>query len=92
MIVRILGEGQLEITDAEVEGLNQLDAELQQAVNGHDDDRFRAALVALLERVRAVGTPLPLDELKPSELVLPGSDAHLEEVRELLGDEGLIPG
>ena len=32
------------------------------------------------------------DYIGPSELILPGADATLDEVRELLSDEGLIPG
>ncbi|HLZ38927.1 MAG TPA: hypothetical protein VKP64_14520 [Mycobacteriales bacterium] len=92
MIVRILGEGQRNVPDSEIDALNQLDDDLQAAVEADDDARFRAALVALLDRVRAVGTPLPDDALEPSDLVLPADDAHVDEVRELLGDEGLIPG
>lgn len=92
MIVRILGEGQLEVPDAEMDGLNELDATLQRAVDGGDESEFRTTLGAFLDRVRSVGRPLPEDELKPSELVLPAADAGLHEVRELLGDEGLIPG
>lgn len=92
MIVRILGEGQRDVPDSEIDALNQLDDDLQAAVEADDDARFRAALVALLDRVRAVGAPLPDDALAPSDLVLPADDAHVDEVRELLGDEGLIPG
>lgn len=92
MIVRILGEGQLEISEREMDGLNELDGRLQQAVDSDDENQFRTTLGQLLDQVRAAGKPLPDDELKPSDLVLPGADADLEEVRELLGDEGLIPG
>lgn len=92
MIVRILGEGQLELSDGETDGLNELDAALQRAVDGGTEEQFRTALGQLLEQVRSVGRRLPDDDLKPSDLVLPGADAHLDEVRELLGDEGLIPG
>ena len=92
MIVRILGEGQLEVPEGEMESLNALDNELQSAVDADDDDRFTQSLVALLARVREVGNPLPEDEIVPSELVLPSADASLAEVRGLLGDEGLIPG
>ena len=92
MIVRILGEGQLDVPDAELDALNALDDAVQAAVDGGDDARFGEALAALLTRVREVGRPLPDDEIVPSELVLPSSDASLSEVRELLGDEGLIPG
>ncbi len=92
MIVRILGEGQLDIPDGEVSGLNALDDALQKAIDQDNDDAFRTALHALLDRVRAVGSPLPADSLAPSELILPAPDAHVDEVRDLLGDEGLIPG
>lgn len=92
MIVRILGEGQLEVPDSEVDGLNELDTVVQQAVDSQDEAAFRSALTSLLERVRATGTALPDDQLVPSELLLPDAEADLAEVRELLGDEGLIPG
>ena len=92
MIVRILGEGQLEIPDDQVEALNTLDGELEAATNSDDDEAFRAALAALLDKVRQVGRPVPVDALVPSELVLPAPDAHVDEVREMLGEEGLIPG
>ena len=92
MIVRILGEGQLDVADGELDGLNSLDADLQSAVESDEEDRFLQALVALLAKVREVGKPLAPDEIVPSDLVLPSADASLAEVRELLGDEGLIPG
>ena len=92
MIVRILGEGQLDVADSELDGLNSLDADLQSAVESDEEDRFLQALVTLLSKVREVGRPLPADEIVPSDLVLPSADASLAEVRELLGDEGLIPG
>jgi hypothetical protein len=39
-----------------------------------------------------VGTPVGEDVLVPSDLLLPHADATLDEVRDLLGEEGLIPG
>jgi len=92
MIVRILGEGQRSVDDGDLEGLNALDSELIAAVDSGDADGFGRALSALLDKVRQVGKPLPDDEIVPSDLVLPSADASLDEVRELLGDEGLIPG
>ena len=92
MIVRILGEGQVDVPDAELDALNQLDDQLQSAAEGGDEAGFAAALSALLGRVRQVGKPLGDAELVPSDLVLPSADASLAEVRELLSDDGLIPG
>ena len=92
MIVRILGEGQLEVAESATGELNELDAALEKAVNSGDEAAFRPALTALLDRVRALGTPLATDALEPSELILPRADADLEEVRGMLTGEGIIPG
>jgi hypothetical protein len=94
MIVRILGEGQWDVSDDQLDGLNRLDADVESAVEAGDNDRFVAGLAALLDAVRTSGTPLPDDSLEDSDLILPPSDATIEEVRALLdeADEGLIPG
>ena len=92
MIVRILGEGQLEIPDSAVDELNELDRAVEQAVEGNDEAAFGPALAALLAKVREVGSPAKADDLRPSELILPQPDATIAEVRKLLTDGGLIPG
>jgi len=38
------------------------------------------------------GAPLPSDELHPSDAIVPGHGTTLQEARELLSQEGLIPG
>ena len=92
MIVRILGEGQLEVPDSAAAELNQLDTALEAAVERSDEAAFRPALAALLAKVRDVGSPTEADDLRPSELIIPQPDATMAEVRKLLTDEGLIPG
>jgi hypothetical protein len=92
MIVRILGEGQFEVDDSATAELNALDANLERAVNAGDDAAFRPALAALLDRVRSLGTPLAADTIKPSDLIVPNSDADVAGVRDLLTNDGLIPG
>jgi len=92
MIVRIMGEGQVEVADSEIDGLNALDTELQAAVEAGDEGLYRQALSALTARVREVGTPVPDDTLVPSDIVIPTPEISLDDVRELVGDEGLIPG
>ncbi|MFA7762954.1 PspA-associated protein PspAA [Streptomyces sp. NRRL S-448] len=92
MIVRIMGEGQVEVADSHFPELNKLDDELLAEMESGDEEGFRRTLGALLDAVRRLGAPLPDDALEPSELILPGDDAALDEVRELLSDDGLIPG
>jgi hypothetical protein len=92
MIVRIMGEGQLEVDDAEVDGLNALDTQLQVALEAGDEELYRQALSALTGRVRKVGRPVSDDVLVPSDIVIPTPEVSLSDVRDLVGDEGLIPG
>jgi uncharacterized protein YidB (DUF937 family) len=92
MIIRILGEGQFEVPDDAVDGLNELDDKLEAAINAGDEANFSAALGGLLDRVREAGEPVAVDALVSSELVLPHESASLAEVRDLLSGDGLIPG
>ncbi|MEU8266939.1 hypothetical protein AB0B89_07200 [Sphaerisporangium sp. NPDC049002] len=92
MIVRIMGEGQCEIAEGDIDVLNTLDSELEAAIETDDEAQFRSKLHALLDKVRQIGKPLPDDALEPSELILPPADASIDEVRGMLGDSGLIPG
>jgi hypothetical protein len=93
MIVRILSEGQWELSEEAVRTLNPLDDEVEKAVRTGDQAELAAALHALLEQVRSLGTPIPDDALLDSDLILPDVDATLEDVQELLSgsEEGLVP-
>ena len=94
MIVRILGEGQWNVSDDELPALNELDSAVEKAVEQGDRETFSQSLDALLNAVRTAGTPLPDESLHDSDLILPPADATIDEVRALLtdSDEGLIPG
>jgi len=92
MIVRIMGEGQLEVGEEHLDRLNELDAAVEKAVAAGDEAAFRASLSALIEGVRAAGTPLADDTLLDSDLLLPHADANIDDVRDLLDEDGLIPG
>lgn len=91
MIVRIMGEGQLDLSEADMDLLNSVDTTLEQAIDSGDEEGFREALDRLLAKVREHGKPLALDSLESSDIVLPPADASMDEVKAMLGDEGLIP-
>ncbi|MEU8465245.1 hypothetical protein [Streptomyces sp. NPDC029003] len=92
MIVRIMGEGQVKLADGHFAELNKLDDELLSEMEAGNEEGFRRTLGELLGAVRRLGEPLPDDALEPSELILPAPDASLDEVRQMLSDDGLIPG
>jgi hypothetical protein len=93
MIVRILNEGQWDLSEDAVTKLNSLDDAVEQAVATGDQQHLGEALHTLLEQVRSAGRPVPDEDLSDSDLILPGADATLEEIQELLSgsDEGLVP-
>lgn len=91
MLIRILGEGQFEVPDSALDEINRLDRELEAALNATDGS-FQAALDALLAAVRSVGVRPPDEEIHESTVILPFADASEDDVRDMLGDEGLVPG
>ena len=92
MIIRILGEGQYDVSDEALDRLNELDAAVESAVETGDTEAFTSALGALLDGVRTAGVPHDAGSLDESDLILPMADATIDEVRGLLSEEGLIPG
>jgi hypothetical protein len=89
MIVRIMGEGQFRIDDADRDNLNELDNVA--AAQGGYETAFLNTFAALVEHVREIGTPLGDDELEESDVLIPPADISFDEVREEFTGEGLIP-
>jgi hypothetical protein len=92
VIVRILGEGQYDLSEDAVTALNDLDAKVEAAVEAGDEQGFRDALASLLDGVRTAGVPHDAETLDSSDLILPMADATLAEVKDMLSGDGLIPG
>ena len=91
MIIRILTEGQYNLSGQFLDNLNDLDNKLVDIVAQEDHEKFGAALKEMLDLVRVNGEPVPIDELVESDLVLPDPDITLEEAEELFVGEGLVP-
>lgn len=92
MIVRILTEGQYNLPGAYIDDLNRIDNELVEVVAAEDKAEFDRVLKQMLDLVREKGSPVPLDELVESDLVLPEPDITLLEAEEMFVGEGLLPG
>jgi hypothetical protein len=90
MIVRISGEGQYELDNAAVHKLDELDTRLTETLNAGNTDEFHSALNETIAFVRGTGTPLPPDQVKPSEVIIPPGDVTLEEARNFFTDDGLM--
>jgi hypothetical protein len=87
MIVRILGEGRYDVPEGDLPVIEQLDAQLTDALDRDDDVAFASTLTDLLAEVRHTGTLLPADDLQTSGLVVPHEGSSLAEVKGLLSEE-----
>ena len=94
MIIRILGEGQYRVDASAVSDLNSIDEQIEEAVSSGDQEALTTQLSRLYAEIIAAGTTVADDELEDSDLILPATDATLDEVRALLEEsqEGLLPG
>ena len=92
MIIRIPTEGQFNLPGSYVDQLNDVDNQLVGAVESGDRASFRELLDKMLNIVREHGSPLSVDELVESDLMLPVPDLTLEEAQKFFVGEGLLPG
>ena len=93
MIVRISSEGQYNLPGSYIDQLNEIDNELVEAVAAEDQGAFETAPeAACWTWCGTTATPVPVDELVESDLILPEPDLTLLEAEELFVGEGLLPG
>ncbi len=91
MIVRISGEGQYRLPDADAERLNELDNRAVAAVDAGDETGFGELWAQMLALVEADGEAIADDELVPSDVILPPRDSSFAEAKNEFTGDGLIP-
>lgn len=91
MIVRLMGAGQFRVDEGLVSRLNELDDRAQAAADAGEEAELDGVLGEMWALVESEGEPLDLDDLSPSDAVVPPSDLTLEETKRLFSDQGLIP-
>ena len=92
MIIRILTEGQYNFPGAHIDELNEIDNQIVEVVEQEDGEQFGPLIQKMLDLVREKGTPVPVEELVESDLVLPEPDITMAEAAERFVGEGLLPG
>ena len=93
VIVRILGEGQYRLDERGLRGGPARSTTASRRRPTPTTTRPSARRSASCSTWSpTAGAPLPADELHPSDAIVPGHGTTLQEARELLSAEGLIPG
>ena len=91
MIVRILTEGQYNLPSEYLDELNMIDNQIVDLVAKNSRSEFGSMIASMLNLVREKGTPVPIDEMVESDIVLPEPDITLDEAAELFTGEGIVP-
>jgi len=84
MIIRIMADNQYRVDDSYLAELDKLDDPVVAALDQGDAEGYATALQTLVDFVRAHGDVLPMDEVVPSNSILPAPDMTLDEVRTLM--------
>lgn len=92
MIVRILTQGQYRLPSSQLDRLNRLDNKIVDAIASGRAESYAKLLAQMLDIVRKQGTPLPMEELVESDVILPAPDTTFQEAKRLFRGEGAIPG
>ena len=91
MIVRISGEDQYRLSDADKGRFYELEQPVVASVDVCDEADFRATYAELLDYVRANGERIGDDEIENSDVILPPDDITVAEAAGEFTGEGLIP-
>ena len=84
MIVRIMAEDQYRLDDSHRAQIEQLDEATEEALNEGDEAAFQKALHELIAAVRQYGQVVPVEEIVPSDWIIPGPDMTLAEAHSRL--------
>jgi PspAA-like protein len=84
MIARIMTENQYRLSDEDAAALDQLDDPLHTAIQSADDLAFAVALEKVISFVREKGTVVPVEEVVPSDVIIPAPDMSVSEARKYL--------
>jgi phage shock protein A len=83
-VVRVQGDDQYRLSQADKQQLEAYDQKLVAAINSGDEGTFKQAVADVLKFVRSRGTRIGDSEVATSDVLLPAEDMSLEEAKQIL--------
>jgi hypothetical protein len=90
MIVRIMGEGQFQVSSSLLDELNVIDNRIVDYVAKENESDFKKELGKLVAAIKENGKPLDDAEIVESDIIVPPGDLTLKEAAGIFRGEGLI--
>lgn len=90
MIIRIMGEGQYQASEALCNELNRIDNHIVTLVKEGRAEEYRKELAKLISEVKSKAEPVDPKEIVESDIIVPPGDLTFEEAKAVFKGEGLF--
>ena len=90
MIVRIMEEGQFQVSSSLLDELNVIDNRIVDYVAKENESDFNKELGKLIAMIKENGKPVDDAKIVESDIIVPPADLTLEEAAGIFSGEGLI--
>jgi hypothetical protein len=90
MIIRIMGEGQYQASEALCNELNQVDNRIVTLVEEGKVEEFRSELARLIAKIKEKAEPIDAKEIVESDLIVPPEDLSFKEAKAVFQGYGIF--
>jgi hypothetical protein len=90
MIIRIMGEGQYQASEALCNELNKIDNRIVTLVEEGKAEEYRKELVRLIAEIKGKAEPIDPKEIVESDIIVPPGDLSFEEAKAVFKGEGIF--
>jgi hypothetical protein len=90
MIIRIMGEGQYQASEALCNELNRIDNRIVTLVEEGKVEEFRSELARLITKIKEKAEPIDTKEIVESDIIVPPEDLSFEEAKAVFQGCGIF--
>jgi hypothetical protein len=90
MIIRIMGEGQYQASEALCNELNKIDNHIMTLVEEGKVEEYRKELARLISEIKEKAEPLDPKEIVKSDIIVPPGDLSFDEAKAVFKKPGII--
>jgi hypothetical protein len=90
MIIRIMGEGQYQASEALCNELNKIDNLIVTLVEEGKVEEFRSELARLIAEIKEKAEPIDVKEIVESDIIVPPEDLSFKEAKAVFQGYGIF--
>ena len=90
MIIRIMGEGQYQASEALCNELNKIDNHIVTLVAEGKTQEYKLELARLISEIKEKAEPIDAKDIVKSDIIVPPEDLSFEEAKAIFKGTGII--